>query len=194
MFEDLEQRLNSIQKKQRMLVIREWRRLMQPSITQAAKTINPFLKGTVKPIFRAKPDRYNDKAISIWGAHPNIADDPAVYPRIPREGWHETDPYIVHSPGTNIFRTMRKGQQHFKDEGGFGTEDFITPEACENYFTFNRRVYGQYDSDHSRAIPVYSKRALPDLVMEMPELEDIVLDCFETAWNNVFKRSVQNAA
>lgn len=194
MFEDLEQRLNGIQKKQRMLVIREWRRLMQPSITQAAKTINPFMKGTVKPIFRAKPDRYNDKAISIWGAHPNIADDPAVYPRIPREGWHDTEPYTARFLGTEIFRTMRKAQEHFADESEFGTDDFITPEACDNYFTFNHRVYGQYDAHNGRAIPVYSKRALPDLVMEMPELEDIVIDCFEAAWDKVFKRGLQYAA
>ena len=194
MFEDLEARLQAISKKQRVLVIREWRRLMQPSITQAAKAINPFLKGVSKPIFRAKPDRYNDKAISIWGTHPNVADDPAVYPRIPREGWHETDPYTAKFIGTEIYRTMRKGQEHFDNDSDFGSQEFITPEACDDYFTFNHRVYGQYDDYSGRAIPVYSKRALPDLVMEMPELEDIIIDCFEEAWGNIFERSVRNAA
>lgn len=182
MFEEIDQILEQYNAKTRARIIRDWRRIVMPKLRELSKDINPF-KGKTKPkvLFGAAPDKRSN-AVSIWGVHPNAADDPRY--SIPPEGFRAVEPFRVNIGSERpVWRTFRHAQVHTEDLGG----KVYNTTPMDWAFTYKKRVYGIVAEMTRRAkfgdvVPIYSTRSLPELVMEHPELETIIKDAFEEAY------------
>ena len=192
MLEEIGQLLGRYNAKTRAKIVRDWRRIVTPKLRDLAKDISPF-SGKTKPkaLFGAAPDKVHSKygAVSIWGVHPNVADDPRY--SIPPEGFRAVVPFRVNIGSDRpIWRTFRHAQTHWRTNK-LGT--IYNRTGFDWVFTYKKRVYGIVADWTEKAkfgdvVPIYSSRSLPELVIEYPELETIIKDAFEEAYQNYMRQ------
>lgn len=188
MFEEIDQSLGQYNAKTRARIIRDWKRIVTPKLREIAKDINPF-RGKTKPkvLFGTAPDKRSN-AVSIWGVHPNVADDPRY--SIPPEGFRAVAPFRVNiGKDTPVWRTFRHAQVHTRD---LGMRVYNTT-AMDWAFTYKKRVYGIVAdwTDKARfgdVVPLYSQRSLPELVADYHGLEDVIKEAFEEAYQNYMRQ------
>ena len=177
MFDDLTEQLEALIPSKRAAIIKRWRRIVAPELRALSRQIDPF-RGKVRPkqksAFGVAPDRRDKKAVSIWGVHPNIAADPTY--SIPPEGFRKVEPFAVKTPRGWVM--LDKAQAHWRKR------DFIRPywntSYLEWHFTIRGRAYGTL-AGTKHVIPVYSTRSVPDMLMDHPELEEIIRRTFGQA-------------
>lgn len=197
MFEDIDKKLEEYGKEARASIVREWTRLVTPELKRLSKRINPFA-GKVKPpqnlIFHAEPARNRANRvyrsargiITIWGVHPNIASDPVRYPHIPREGFVEGTKCYAFPVGGGNFLSSKKAQDRMENLDYYGDR-----VEFSYLFTHGGRVMGALSREYqetfvgwygkTQAIPAYSTRSLPEMVVDYDGLEALIRDAFEEA-------------
>lgn len=187
MLENLEKMLPASPKKIKELK-KEWRRLLMPELKALARDVSPFRKSKAKPLFGANLDKRNPDNISIFGMHPNVAEDPQYYSELPKEGFFEGRPTVAPIGGIgqkkaygSTFRTIRKHQEHLKTLGRPLYGDHA--KSMTDFFMHNGRVYGIYDEENF--FPVYSIRSLAELVKDDPELESVIESTFLEALKRI---------
>lgn len=189
MFEEIDHILEQYNAKTRARIIRDWRRIVMPKLKEISKDINPF-KGQAKPkvLFGTAPDK-RSSAVSIWGVHPNVADDPRY--STPPEGFRAVKPFRVDIGSERpVWKTFRHAQTHW-NMSQIG--EVYNTTSMDWAFTYKKRVYGIVSdwTDKSRfgdVVPIYSQRSLPELVMDYPELETVIKEAFEEAYQNYMRQ------
>ena len=179
MFDDLTEQLEAFTSTKRDAIIKRWRRIVTPELRALSRQIDPF-RGGAKPkqkiVFGAEPDRRDKKAVSIWGVHPNIAADPRY--NTPPEGFRKVEPFPVKTSRGWI--TVDRAQSHWKKS------HFIRPYWNGTNFQWHFTIRGMvYGIASGRVIPVYSTRSIPEMVMDYPELEEIIRRTFGQAVKEV---------
>ena len=166
-------------------IIQIWRRIVAREIRKLGADINPFTGKTKKTsLINTEPSKRNRKVVRIWGVHPNVADDPIQYPSLPREGWHTTKPYNAFIYG-NWLR-MNKGQEHW-DSDGKGSifkypNVYNSSKEFKSYFHYNGKLYGKIFKNYDDCVPIYSKRSIPEMISDYPQLKEIIVETFNQAY------------
>jgi hypothetical protein len=165
-------------------VIQRWSALLAVEVRKYGLDINPFTgKTKKKSLINSEGQK---KAVRIWGVHPNVADDPAQYPALPREGWHKTKPYDAPLYGS-VIRRMDRGQEHWGVEGKGAIfkhpNVYNSSKSFDDYFQFKGKLYGKLSKDNNACVPIYSVRSIPQMLVEQNELQYLIVDTFNRAYD-----------
>jgi hypothetical protein len=180
MFEDLQKQLESFTERQRAIICKQWIREAIPVLINRSKQLNPFLGVSKKSVFGANVDKKQDNAVSIWGARPNIGQDPQMYPQLPAPGWHDGQERRIYIGQFGIYRYSRLFQDHWKSI----PEETFNGKKASSFFAFpdrkaGARVYGIFGNRNIDQI--YSTRSMAEIVEQDPDLEDSLRMAFERA-------------
>ena len=191
-FKELEARFNEYSDNLQSILIKFWMIELNRAFMDKSREVSPFKGLSKKSAFGANADKKNSKIMTIWGARPNVGDDPAIYPLVPAPGFRQADEYsTLDMKPFGLFRTSRKIQEHWK---GDSIKAYNSDGAKWIYSLKDRRygarVYGIWGE--RKVSELYSVRSIPKLIEDYPGLDSVIMGAFEAALaHKKFKKALR---
>lgn len=189
-FDEIAKRLEGLSASVQRKILRRWQKSVNVYIKALSKEKSgDFIRKSGyegKAIYRVYPDIQNQKSanVKVWGNRPNVASDPAEYPRIPKSGFaFGRKMRITLSFGSRkSFVYSQKTQEHYASLNPKPWPDIKVEGSKEYYFTYNGLVWKHaYSREKQATFPVFSMRSIPKLVEEQPDLSEKIFASFREA-------------
>lgn len=196
-FDEISKSLEGLSASVQRKILRRWQKSVNDYIKALSKEKSgDFLKKSGyegKAIYKVYPDIKNQKSarVKVWGNRPNVASDPAEYPRIPKSGFvfGRKRRITLSFGGRKSFVYSQKAQEHYHELSPKTWPDIHIVGSKEYYFTHNGLVWKHaYSREKQSTFPVFSMRSIPKLVEEYPDLSKKIFESFREAANAVMSK------